>query len=198
VADLWGNARLRAALWVVFWASFALGATSPILELHVRDLVPGDADTARFATSVLFSASALVGLLAMPVWGRHGDRAGHARALVECALGSALALALQAVPVYAVLLGARIVFGAAAAGSAACSFGLAASEAPVERRGGAFGVVFSARTLAAAIAAPLGGWLSRWVGVPGLFLGCGAGLLAAGLALRASYVRPSARSADGG
>ncbi len=172
LGELRGNPRLRAGLAIVFWSAFALGATSPILELHVRDLVPGDLDDARLWTSVLFSASALVNLLAMTPWGRYGDHIGHGRALVLSAVVAAASLALQAIPVYALLLPARIVFGAALAGSAACSFGLAASETPVDRRGGAFGVVFSARTLAAAIAAPLGGWLAAWVGFAGLCLGC--------------------------
>lgn len=175
-ADLWANPRLRAGLGIVFWAAFALGATNPILELHVRDLVSGSSEHMALMTSLLFSAVALVNLLAMPAWGRRGDSIGHGRALVQSALASSIALAVQAVPVYAVLLGARVVFGAALAGSAACSFGLAAAETPVDRRGGAFGIVFSARTLAAAVAAPLGGWLAGSIGVPGVLLGCAAAL----------------------
>ncbi len=175
-ADLWTNPRLRAGLGIVFWAAFALGATNPILELHVRDLVSGSSEHMALMTSVLFSAVALVNLLAMPAWGRRGDSIGHGRALVQSALVSSIALAVQAVPVYAVLLGARVVFGSALAGSAACSFGLAAAETPVDRRGGAFGIVFSARTLAAAVAAPLGGWLAGSIGVPGVLLGCAAAL----------------------
>jgi len=197
-ADLWSNPRLRAGLGIVFWAAFALGATSPILELHVRDLVRGTAEDSALWTSVLFSSSSLMILLAMPVWGRHGDKVGHGRALVQSALASAIALALQAVPIYAVLLPARIVFGAALAGSSACSFGLAAAETPVERRGGAFGIVFSARTMAAAIAAPLGGWLAGSLGVTGLMLLCAAALAWSARGLRTDQRRPSARNAAGG
>ncbi|MBL8862061.1 MAG: MFS transporter [Planctomycetes bacterium] len=196
--ELWANPRLRAGLGIVFWAAFALGATSPILELHVRDLVAGGPEGAAVWTSVLFSASALVNLLAMPAWGRHGDRVGHGRALASSALAAAFALAAQALPFYAALLVARIVFGAALAGSAACSFGLAAAETPVGRRGGAFGIVFSARTLAAAVAAPLGGWLAGRLGVPVVLLLCAALL---GLAARGFLTlqrRPSARNAAGG
>ncbi len=195
--DLWGNARLRAGLSIVFWSSFALGATSPILELHVRDLVAGPIELSRFWTSVLFSAPALVTLFAMPLWGRWGDRVGHARALALSALLGGAMLAVQALPLYAALLAARVAFGAALAGSAACSFGLAAAETHVERRGGAFGVVFSARTLAAAVAAPLGGLLSRWVGIPGLFLACALALMLAARSLRSRQRRPSARNAAG-
>jgi len=197
-AELWGNPRLRAGLGIVFWAAFALGATSPILELHVRDLVAGTAEDSALWTSVLFSSSSLMILLAMPVWGRHGDKVGHGPALVQSAVASAIALALQAVPIYAVLLPARIAFGAALAGSSACSFGLAAAETPVERRGGAFGIVFSARTLAAAIAAPLGGWLAGSLGVSGLMLVCAAALFYSARRMRDDQRGPSARNAAGG
>jgi len=201
-ADLWANPRLRAGLAIVFWAAFALGATNPILELHVRDLVSGPSDHAALLTSVLFSTSALVNLLAMPAWGRRGDSIGHGRALVQSALVSSVALAFQAVPVYGVLLAARVVFGAALAGSAACSFGLAAAETPVDRRGGAFSIVFSARTLAAAIAAPLGGWLAGSIGVASVLLGCAATLAFSARGLwpgpRGDQRRPNARNAAGG
>lgn len=176
LGELWANPRLRAGLSIVFWSAFALGATSPMLELHVRDLVEGAPERKAYLTSALFSAAALVSLLAMPYWGRRGDSIGHGRALVQSALVASVALALQAIPVYGVLLVARVAFGAALAGAYACSFGLAAGETPVERRGGAFGIVFSARTLAAAIAAPLGGWLAGTVGVAALMLGCAAPL----------------------
>jgi MFS family permease len=205
--DLWANPRLRAGLAIVFWAAFALGASSPILELHVRDLVTGGDEHAALMTSLLFSGAALVNLLAMPAWGRHGDVVGHSRALVQSALAAAVALAVQAVPLYGVLLAARIVFGAALAGSAACSFGLAAAETPIDRRGGAFAIVFSARTLAAAFAAPLGGWLCGRIGVAGVLLASAAALaLSARGAWRGQSPdgdgpgqrRPSARNTAGG
>jgi DHA1 family multidrug resistance protein-like MFS transporter len=198
LADLWANTRLRDGLSIVFWAAFALGATSPILELHVRDLVEGTPERAAMLTSVLFSASALVNLLAMPAWGRHGDRVGHGRALLVSAVVAGVSLAVQAVPVYVVLLAARIAFGAALAGSNACSFGLAAAETPPDRRGGAFGIVFSARTLAAAIAAPLGGWLAGWIGVAGVLLGCAVALLWSARRAWIDQRRPNARNAAGG
>jgi MFS family permease len=94
---------------------------------------------------------------------------------------AAVALAFHAaVPVVALLFVARIVLGAGMAGASPCAFGLAAAEIPVERRGSGIGVVFSARTLALALSAMCGGWLSQWIGIRGLFL-CGA--VTVGLAL---------------
>jgi DHA1 family multidrug resistance protein-like MFS transporter len=162
--------ELRAAIAVVFAIQLGLGATNPLLERHVRDLVgPGEAAVA--ATGALFSAMALVNLPAMPLWGRWGDRVGHRAALGRSALGSALGLALHALaPSYGFLLGARLLLGASMAGSMPCAYGLAAAEIESARRGSAIGAVFSARTLAIAVSAMLGGWLSRFVGVRGLFV----------------------------
>jgi len=171
LADLWRNETLRASLAIVFWIQFAMGTTNPILDLHVRDLLASDDSDHKLATSFLFSGMAAVNLLAMPVWGKLGDRHGHASLLVTVALWSGLALVAQGLaPIFWLLFAARLVFGAVMAGSSPLSFGLAAREASVDRRGGAFGVVFGVRTMAIALSAMLGGWLSRFVGIPGLFV----------------------------
>lgn len=185
LVDLWHNRTLRASLAIVFAIQFAIGTTNPILQLHVRDLWTGDPASLSRATGVLFSSMAAVNLLAMPWWGRHGDRHGHARALVTVALLSGLALVAQGLATaYATLLVARVAFGLVMSGSSPLSFGLAAQEAPVERRGGAFGVVFGVRTLAIAVSAMIGGWLSRFLGVHGLFLCGGVLVIATALWLR--------------
>ncbi|MBL8858591.1 MAG: MFS transporter [Planctomycetes bacterium] len=172
--ELMRNQTLRASLAIVFWIQFAMGTTNPILELHVRDLLHSDEHTRSLATSLLFSGMAAVNLLAMPLWGKYGDRHGHAALLVTVALWSGLALIAQGLaPIFALLLLARLVFGAVMAGSSPLSFGLAAREASIDRRGAAFGVVFGVRTMAIAASAMLGGWLSRYVGVQGLFVAGG-------------------------
>lgn len=198
--ELWRNKTLRASLAIVFCIQFAIGTTNPILELHVRDLMRGDPAHLSLATSALFSGMAAVNLLAMPVWGRLGDRTGHARALVTVALFSGLALIAQGLAsVFLALLVARLVFGAVMAGSSPLSFGLAAQEATVDRRGGAFGVVFGVRTMAIALSAILGGWLSRYVGIRGLFVLGGAVVLSTAWWMRvAAQRRESLRSAEGG
>ena len=43
-------------------------------------------------TAIAFTAFAVASLIAMPVWGRIGDRFGHAKALAVCSLLGALAL----------------------------------------------------------------------------------------------------------
>jgi len=179
------SGELRGAVVLLFWIQFGLGSTNPQLELYVRDL-PARWWTASAAAP--FSVLAAANLLALRRWGSVGDRRGHRRALDWCALATGLALVLHAVaPSYEFLLGARALLGMAVAGAWPLAFGVAAAETAAERRGGAMGVVFSARALAVSLSAGAGGWLSGRVGIPGLFLlGGGVVLLSAAL-LRRSY-----------
>jgi len=165
--ELRGNADLRSAVVLLFWIQFGMGATNPQLELYVRELGSGWLEP---RTGPLFSVVAAANLIALPRWGRFGDRRGHHRALMTCTLWSGAALLVHALaPGYEVLLVARALLGAAAAGSGPLAFGVAAAATSADRRGGAFGVVFSARALAVAVSAMVGGWLSAWVGMRGLF-----------------------------
>lgn len=82
------------------------------------------------------------------------------------------------------------------AGSAPLAFGVAAAESSAEQRGSAIGVVFAARAFAIAIASLIGGALSAWIGVRGLFLGSGL-ILAAYLAwLRSEHLRLAREMSD--
>jgi DHA1 family multidrug resistance protein-like MFS transporter len=179
VADL-GELRakrdLRGAVALLFWIQFGVGATNPQLELFVRDL------PARWLTvsaAAPFSVLALANLLALEPWGAAGDRHGSRRVLAWCALASGLALLAHAlVPSYELLLGSRVLLGIATAGAGPLAFGVAAAETSSDRRGAAIGIVFSARALAVALSAGIGGWLSVWIGIRGLFvLGGGVVLL---------------------
>jgi len=169
--------ELRGVVVFLFWLQFGIGVTNPLMELFVRDVSGGDSAAVARTTGALFSAMAAINLIAMPWWGIHGDKVGHARALRRCALLASAALALHSVvSAVALLFVSRILLGAGMAGASPCAYGLAAAELPIERRGGGMGLVFSARTLAISLSAFSGGWLSQWVGIRGLFLG-GAALV---------------------
>ena len=199
VGQVLASPQLRSMALVVFALQLGLGSVNPLLELHVRDVL--GADTAAwgwvgalfrfdptdrvavetFATGMLFTVMGLANLVSLPVWGRYGDAIGHRRALILCALGSVASLAVQAAASgYALLLAGRILMGVAIAGTGPLAFGLAAAETGADRRGGAFGVVFSARTLAVAVGASAGGLAASTIGVRGVMVAgalCVAGAL---------------------
>jgi DHA1 family multidrug resistance protein-like MFS transporter len=184
--ELRKSRALRAAVVLTFWIQFGLGATNPLLDLHVRDLTTHVAGLVPRA-GTLFSTMAVANLMCLPLWGRFGDRRGAYVGLRRCALACCGALLLQAAATsYELLLLGRIAFGAAIAGSATLAFGVAAAESPTEQRGGAVGLVFSARAFAIAVSSMVGGWLSAWTGVRGLFLASALTLLAGLVILRRS------------
>lgn len=189
---------MRSMALVVFALQLGLGSVNPLLELHVRDLLgpspsgwawlatlfrfdPGDrAAVETFATGMLFTVMGVANLVALPFWGRYGDAFGHRRALILCGLGTSISLGLQAAASsYLLLLFGRVLMGIAMAGTGPLAFGMAASETRAERRGGAFGVVFSARTLAVAVGATAGGFAAPWIGVRGVMLAGGCIVAAA-------------------
>ena len=188
---VWRNPTLRGATLLIFALQFGMGSINPVLELHVRELLSGErldawawvtrvlprvtvedrSSIETFATALLFGGAGFANLVSLPFWGRYGDRVGHRSALGLCAAASVLSLGLQAAAtLFAFLLVGRLLMGVALAGSGPLAFGLAAAEVASDRRGGAFGVVFSARTLAVAIGGSVGGFVSTWIGVRGLML----------------------------
>lgn len=175
--DVWRNSRMRDALTLLFWMILAAGATNPLMVLYVEEL-GGTPDNTNMITGALMSAYAVANLIAMPLWGHRGDRVGHAPVLRYCALLAAIALGLNALATnIAMLFVVRILLAVSLAGSSPLSYGLAAVEVSVDRRGGAMGAVFSARTLAIAISAMLGGVIFELIGMRGLML-LGASILA--------------------
>jgi DHA1 family multidrug resistance protein-like MFS transporter len=196
LADLWRVPRLRALLLLLFCVQFGLGATNPVLELFVRDLVP-EASPERLThlTGILYSVLNVLLVVAAPVWGPIGDRVGHARALLAAsAIGAAALVGSGLATTFAVLVAARVLLGAGVAGLGPTSFGLAAESVPPDARGAANGAVFSARALALATSAMVGGFLSSVLGIRGLFLTAGV-LLALGLALGARRLQRRAERA---
>ena len=201
IGDVLRLRALRSAVLVVFALQFGLGAVNPTLEIYVEELFAGRVLEGTFwetltsaagteglglheravalATSLSFAVMAIANLLSLSMWGRYGDSIGHRRALIHCAVLSVLAILIQAAaPVFALLLVGRFVMGIGMAGVGPLAFGLAAGEATVGRRGGAFGVVFSARTLAAATGGMIGGALYPLLGARGVMMMCAVVLVA--------------------
>ena len=191
--DVFANPVLRSAAALVFALQFSLGAINPQLDLYVRELLHGEnierswlaslvgmgiierggmgmeEAVQTLATSLLFGVMAVANLVSLSVWGIVGDRVGHSRALVHCSVVCILALFLQtAAAIYGLLLLGRMLLGVGMAGTGPLAFGLAAGQASADRRGGAFGVVFSARTFAVAVGGTAGGMMYPWIGARGV------------------------------
>jgi DHA1 family multidrug resistance protein-like MFS transporter len=181
VLALLANRSVRAAMVLYAGVHFALGATSPQMVSFVEAVWRGEPARVEGLTGTLFSVLALAAILATPVWGRLGDRFGHAPALRIAGALSALSLLVHAlVPSYAWLFAVRLGFGLVSPGASAAAFGLAATETEREQRGAAMGAVFSARCFAISAGSFLGGALAAALGLRGLFVAAGA-VIALGL-----------------
>ncbi|MSR61150.1 MAG: MFS transporter [Planctomycetes bacterium] len=184
VVELLANARLREAMVLYAAVHFALGATNPLMEFFVELVWRGAPARIESLTASLFSVLALSAIVATPLWGRLGDRLGHAVALRLASALSAVALILHAfVPSYAWLFVVRLIFGLASPGASAAAFGLAATETGRESRGAAMGAVFSARSFALSFGSFAGGALATALGLRGLFAAAGV-VIALGLLAR--------------
>ncbi|MFT7667421.1 MAG: DHA1 family multidrug resistance protein-like MFS transporter [Planctomycetota bacterium] len=170
IGDVWRNSSLRNALQMVFWMILGVGATAPLLQLFVEQLGE-DRARAGELTGILYSCAAGVNLVAMPIWGRIGDKHGHAVTLRICSTFALVALFLHVVTTNIVMLFAvRILLAVGLAGATPLAYGLAANEFGVQKRGSAMGAVFASRTFAYAISAIVGGFFSQYIGIRGLFL----------------------------
>ena len=170
LAEVWRNPALRDGLNLLFWMILGIGASNPLLLLFVEELGAGP-ERAEFLVGLLFSFAAGVNLVAMPLWGKLGDRFGHALALRRCSVLVFLSLLLHAfTPSLTGLFVLRFFLAGALAGASPLAYGLTATEIPVVHRGSAMGAVFSARTLAFSISAMVGGFASYLIGIRGLFL----------------------------
>lgn len=173
---------MRSALVGLFAIQFAIGAVQPLLALFVGDVSEGaDQSLEQLAsrTAGLFSAIALVLVVATPVWGWLGDRWGHRRALASSAIGSALGLALCATAdTYAGLFAAQVALSLASAGANPSALGVATTQTADGERGSAFGAMFSARAFARSVAAMLGGMGAALFGLRGV---CALGAATVGL-----------------
>lgn len=136
----------------------------------------------RAGVGWLFSAEALVLLLAAPLWGRMVEGTGPRRVFSLCALGLGLSYGAQAmVTSYGALLGCRLVAGVAAGGIMPACYAMSMRESHRDRRGSATGVVFMAMALSHAGGAALGGPLLNVLDYGGLLalVGGAACLMAA-------------------
>ena len=189
---LLANPRLRATLLVLFVVQFGLGATNPQLELLV-DSMGHEGEERRKLTAWLFTATAGAAVVSTSLWGRWGDRVGHVRVLFVSSVAAAVVLGLHSVVfLYALILTARILLGSTFTGPNASAWAIAATETPAESRGGAFGTIFSARSLAVSLGSMTGGFLASWMGIRTLFAVAAVCICGALLAARGAWSRNQA------
>ncbi|HNR12216.1 MAG TPA: MFS transporter [Thermodesulfobacteriota bacterium] len=82
-----GSPGLTVTLVLRFYSSIGRTALSPILPLFMMSLMPGTHHIAGY-TGIILGASSAASTLSALYFGRLGDRAGHRRVALYCALGT--------------------------------------------------------------------------------------------------------------
>jgi MFS family permease len=161
------------------WVFACLAMEDPVLSIYTKQLC-GPSLNWMFWTAAVLSASRLTAALSAPLWGRLATTLGPTAVLHMALCGSGL-LALG--QVFASdpfgLMTIRALFGIFAAAIATSIYSLAAKDASPERKGRVTAMTYSAGRLGESLGNALGGGAAYTFGMRGLFVGMGAGLLAA-------------------
>jgi MFS transporter, DHA1 family, multidrug resistance protein len=202
IQEFLGVPELRWMLVVVILSQSGLMLVNPQISLFVQDLVADPGDVNRLVGLVI-AAPALTSVLAAPLWGRAGDRKGHAGMLGLALLGAALVTpwAGLASAVWQIFL-VRLLLGAFTSAMNPSTHSVVAHSVEEHRTAGAFSLLSSAQMLGACLGPFLSGPIAATVGVRPLFPVTGVLLLAASAAAfraraaRKAVLAKAAASAD--
>jgi DHA1 family multidrug resistance protein-like MFS transporter len=183
-----GNRQLQA-LWVMaFVVFFGFSAMWPIMTYFVQYIgIPLDR-IAAYSAYVMLATGSLQTVMA-PLFGKLGDKDGHKRVLVwTTAVCGAFLIPTCFVHNYAQFFLMRVLATAPGAGINPTTSALVARSMPRSQYGGAYGVLASARALAAAIGPIIGATLAAFVGIRWVWIWTGLLTLAASVwAVRAVH-----------
>jgi DHA1 family multidrug resistance protein-like MFS transporter len=166
---------LRIMFGIRLTTRLGLGILSPMLPLFVQSLMP-DAERVASVTGLISGVGAATSALGAVVLGRVGDRFGHRRVMVACAVGAAALHVPQSFVItptqLLVLQGAA---GVVLGGMLASVSATLANLAPEGRQGIVYGVDTSAVSMARAVAPMAGAAIAASLGLRYIFL-CVAGI----------------------
>ena len=146
------SAQLAIAWLTMFVIGSDLFVISPLLPLISADYAVPPASAGLSVT-----VFAVTYMLSAPALGHLADRVGRGRILTWCLCIFAAANLLTAISGnFALLLAARIVAGAAAAGVSPSVYALAGSSAPPERRATRLAIVVSGLLMSLSFGTPIG------------------------------------------
>jgi MFS family permease len=174
--------QLRWMLLVVVCGHGGMMLINPQISLFVKELVPDPEQVNRLAGWVT-AAPALSGFLMAALWGRWGDRRGHAGVL-----GGALVAAALVIPwagwaaAWWQLLIVRFTMGAFTSALNPSTHAVVGHTVEERRTAGAFSLLSSAQMFGACAGPFLSGPLATAFGIRSLFPVTGALLLIGGLA----------------
>ncbi|MFD0674194.1 MFS transporter [Cohnella sp. GCM10027633] len=162
--------QLPVLLAITFLIQFAMLSPMPLIPLYVERL-HGTTDDLAFYAGFVGSVTGLSNLISSPVLGRLSDRIGSTRILLVSIVGAAVMLVPQAfVGTVGQLLVCRFLQGCFMGGLIPTVNALIRRHTPDGKESRAFGFNGSALALGNMAGPVVGGALSGFIGIEGLFL----------------------------
>ena len=169
------NSVLAICGLATFASTLFIRLTDPIVPQIAMDL-----SVAPHSVALLSTAFAVPWAIVQPVLGPAGDIFGKQRVMLVGMVMLVITAVIGAFAVnYWMLLGSRVVAGAAAAGVFPIAMALVGDTVPMERRQLAIGRVLMTSLLGMLLGASAAGILADWIGWRGVFLAAGCVGLAA-------------------
>ncbi|MFB9278190.1 MFS transporter [Cohnella cellulosilytica] len=162
--------QLPVLLTVTFLIQFAMLSPMPLIPLYVQQL-HGTSENLAFYAGFVGSVTGISNMLCSPILGRLSDRIGAIRILLVCLAGSAVMTIPQAFAgSVGMLLVFRFLLGCFMGGLIPTVNALVRQYTPDGKESRAFGFNTSALSLGNMMGPVVGGALSGWIGIEGLFI----------------------------
>ncbi|OXS62626.1 MFS transporter [Cohnella sp. CIP 111063] len=162
--------QLPVLLTVTFLIQFAMLSPMPLIPLYVQHL-HGTSENLAFYAGFVGSVTGISNMICSPVLGRLSDRIGATRILLFCLAGSAVMTIPQAfADSVGMLLVFRFLLGCFMGGLIPTVNALVRQYTPDGKESRAFGFNTSALSLGNMMGPVVGGALSGWIGIEGLFI----------------------------
>lgn len=168
--DLMVIRQLPVLLTVTFLIQFAMLSPMPLIPLYVQHL-HGTSENLAFYAGFVGSVTGISNMICSPVLGKLSDRIGATRILLICLAGSAVMTIPQAfADSVGMLLVFRFLLGCFMGGLIPTVNALVRQYTPDGKESRAFGFNTSALSLGNMMGPVVGGALSGWIGIEGLFI----------------------------
>jgi MFS family permease len=177
----------------IFIANVGMSQIAPVLPLYIKHLGVDNAALIAQFTGFAFGITFIISAIFSPIWGHAADKYGRKPMLLRASLGMAVIIgSMGFAPNVYVLIGLRVVLGAVAGYSTACTT-LIATQTDKEHAGWALGTLSTSNIAGALLGPMIGGYIGDRFGLRNIFFITGALLLVsfvtAALFIRESFVR---------
>ncbi|MGO8692679.1 MAG: multidrug efflux MFS transporter [Rectinemataceae bacterium] len=177
----------------IFIASVGMSQIAPVLPLYIKHLGVDNAALIAQFTGLAFGITFIISAVFSPIWGHAADKYGRKPMLLRASLGMAIIIgSMGFAPNVYVLIGLRVLLGAIAGYSTACTT-LIATQTDKEHAGWALGTLSTGSIVGTLFGPMIGGYIGDKFGLRNIFFITGTLLLisfiTSALFVRESFIR---------